>query len=119
MSASKEPIDLRAVVQDRLRHLPFVKRLRLRIMPDDECSALDEGTSSDFTQGIRLNDSVAICLDWWGAWKPHKRYSFTVFGQTNGDWQSLGSRIERIDDAIVVAIQALAEQALISSDIGP
>ena len=39
MSTSKQPLDLRAVVQARLAQLTFVKRLRLKDVPRKECSA--------------------------------------------------------------------------------
>ena len=114
MSTAKQPIDLRATVQARLEQLTFVKPLRLKDVPQKQCAALDEGTSSDFTQGVRLNESVAIFLDWWG-WGMSNRYSFAVFEKANGDWQQVQSRIEDINDAVAIAIHTLAEQALLSS----
>lgn len=114
MSTSKAPIDLRAVVQTRLDQLTFVKPLRLKGVPRKECGALTEGTSSDFTQGVRLNESVAIFLDWWG-YGMSNRYSFAVFEQGDGDWQQVQSRIEDINEAVAIAIHTLAAQALLSS----
>ena len=110
----KQPIDLRATVQARLDQLTFVKALRLSDVPDDERSALHEGTSSDFTQGVCLNDAVAIFLDWWG-WGMSNRYSFAVFKQVDGDWEHVESRIGDVNEAIATAIQALTEHALAST----
>lgn len=114
MSTSKTPIDLRAVVQTRLDHLTFVKPLRLKDVSKRTCAALHEGTSSDFTQGVQLNESVAIFLDWWG-WGMSNRYSFAVFEKANGRWQQVHSRIEDINEAVANAIHALVERALFSS----
>lgn len=114
MSTAKQPLDLRAVVQTRLSQLPFVKLLRLKDVPRKECGALTEGTSSDFTQGVRLNESVTIFLDWWG-YGMSNRYSFAVFEQGNGNWQQIQSRIEDINVAVACAIHALAEHALRTS----
>ena len=114
MSTAKTPIDLHAVVQMRLDQLTFVKPLRLKDVSRKACDALDEGTSASFTQGVRLNNSVAIFLDWWG-WGMSNRYSFAVFEQANGAWHQVRSRIERIDDAVVFAIHALTEQVLRAS----
>ena len=110
---SKEPIDLRDTVQAQLEQLTFVKPLRLKDVPIKQCSSLTEGTSSDFTQGVQLNESVAIFLDWWG-WGMSGRYSFAVFEQGDGGWQQVQSRIENINVAVAIAIHMLAEHALLS-----
>lgn len=109
---SKQPLDLHAVVQAQLKQISFVKPLRLEDVAEDECSALDEGTSSSFSQGLRLNGTVAIFLDWWGWGRPHNRYSFTVFERINGRWLQNCARIEDIAFAVACAIHALAAQAL-------
>ena len=114
MSTSKSPLDLHATVQARLDQLTFVKPLRLKDIARKTCGALSEGTSSDFTQGVRLNESVAIFLDWWG-YGMSNRYSFAVFEQAHGDWRQVRSRIEDINAAVASAIHTLAEQALLSS----
>jgi hypothetical protein len=110
VSTAKEPIDLRASVQERLDQLTFMQPLRLNDVSQRACAALDEGTSSDFTQGVQLNETVAIFLDHWGM-KPHQ-YSFAVFEKTGGSWQHVCSRIEQINEAVASAIHTLAERAL-------
>ena len=118
MSTSKTPIDLHAVVQTRLDQLAFVKPLLLKDVPKKACGALTEGTSSDFTQGVRLNDSVAIFLDWWG-YGMSNRYSFAVFEKAAEGWQLVHGRIEDINVAVACAIHTLAEQPLRSTGCRP
>ena len=118
MSTAKEPIDLRATVQARLDQIAFLGPLRLEDVPRRTCSALDEGTSADYSQGVHLNGSVAIFLNWWGWARPHKRYSFAVFEQVGGRWSQVASRIEDIDEALALAIRTLAEHALRSTRKG-
>ena len=113
MSTATSAIDLYAVVQARLAQLTFVKPLRLKEVSKKTCAALDEGTSSDFTQGVRLNESVAIFLDHWGM-KPDQ-YSYAVFEKAAGCWQLVHGRIEDINVAVACAIHTLAEQTLLSS----
>ena len=108
----REPLDLCATLRARLGRVTFLKPLRLTILSDAECSALDEGTSSSFSQGVRLADAVAIFLDWWGWGRPHNRYSFAVFEQTPEGWQHVCSRIESLDVALATALHTLAERAL-------
>jgi hypothetical protein len=112
VSEQKEPIDLKAVVQARLDGLTFLAPLRLEDVSDRACSNLGEGTSASYSQGVRLNESVGIFLNWWGWARPHKRYSFAVFEQVDRRWSLVASRIEDIDEALVSAIRALAEHAL-------
>ena len=111
MRTAKEPIDLRDAVTARLKQLTFMKPIRLKDISQSACGVLTEGTSSDFTQGVRLNGSVAIFLDWWG-WGMSNRYSFAVFEQADRSWSQVASRIEGIDDAVAIAIRTLAEHAL-------
>ncbi len=112
MSAPKTPIDLHATVKLRLDQITFIKALRLRDIPEAECSALDEGTSASFTQGVQLDATVAIFLDHWGWGRPHNRYSFAVFTQVDDRWHQVRARIECIDEALACAIHALTEQSL-------
>lgn len=114
MSTTKQPIDLNAVVRVRLGQIPFVTRLRLTNIPRKTCDALDEDTSSNYTQGVRLNGAVAIFLDWWG-WGMSGRYSFAVFEKSADGWQTVHGRIEDINVAVACAIQELAKQTLLSS----
>jgi len=116
---AKQPIDLYATVQASFERLTFTKPLRLKDISRRTCSAVDEGTSADYSQGVSVNESVAIFLDWWGWARPHKRYSFAVFERGNGrQWSRVQSRIERIEDAVVRAIQTLAEHELIGTAPG-
>lgn len=105
VSESKAPIDLRMVVQTRLDQL--MKPLRLKNVSKSTCAALHEGTSSDFTQGVQLNESVGIFLDWWG-WGMSNRYSFAVFERAERRWQPVRSRIKNIHEAIACALHTLA-----------
>lgn len=113
---SKTPIDLYAVVQERLARLTFITGLQLKEISDPTLSALGEGTSESYSQGVRLNDSVGIFLDHWGWMKPHSRYSLAVFERVGGQWQKVRSRIEGpdggVDEALSIAIRTLAEHAL-------
>jgi hypothetical protein len=111
--ATKDPIDLHAAVQERLDRIMFVKPLRLQDVSRETCDALCEGTSSDFTHGVRLNESVVVVLDHWG-FAPHQ-YSFAVFEKIDRRWQQVRSRIEDIDAAVASAIHTLAEQALLGA----
>jgi hypothetical protein len=116
----KAPIDLAAVVQERLRQLAFLAPIRLDDIPEDECFALGEGTSANYTRGVRLNGSVAIFLNHWGSWKPHNRFSFAVFEQVDGAWSLVRSRmddLEGLDEAIPTAIRTLTEHALRSPEV--
>jgi hypothetical protein len=118
MIRGPEPIDLRATVQARLDQLPFVTGLRMVDISASACSALDEGTSASFTQGVQLNDNVAILLNHWGWARSHNRYSFTVFDRmVGGRWEQAQARIDHIDDAIALAIQLLAAHALIAAGV--
>jgi hypothetical protein len=119
MSISKEPIDLRATVQARLDRIIFITLLQLKDVSTSACSALGEGTSADYSQGIRLNESVGIFLNYWGWARPHKRYSFAVFEQLDRRWSQVASRIEDIDEAITYAIRTLVEHALRSAKAVP
>ena len=114
-AAAKEPIDLLATVQARLDSIDFFTLFRVSAISRRTCSALDEGTSADYTQGVRLNESVGVFLDFWGSHSPHKRYSFAVFEQVGRRWSLVASRIEDIDDALATAIHALAEHSLRST----
>jgi hypothetical protein len=121
VSTSKEPIDLRAVVQERLDQLTFLKPLSVKVIPHNRCPLVYEGAEGRFSQGARLNESVAIFLDWWGWGRHHGRYSFTVFEKGEGGWQ-LGwqlvqSRIEDINVAVAIAIHTLVARALPSAEV--
>jgi hypothetical protein len=108
-------MDLHANVEMRLLQLSWVTSLRVNDLSEDECNELDEGTSSSFSQGVSINDGVAIFLDWWGWGRPHGRYSFAVFEKNDGQWQQVQARIENLGVAVACAIHALAEQTLLAS----
>jgi hypothetical protein len=112
VTAPKEPIDLRAALETQLDRLTFLKPLRLKDVSDRTCASIGEGTSADYSQGVSLNESVGIFLDWWGWMSPHKRYSFAVFERADRRWQQVQSRIEDINVAVAIAIHTLAEHAL-------
>ena len=117
MSSPKEPIDLHAAVHARLGRIAFLRPLQLTDVSDRACSALGEGTSADYTQGVRLNESVGIFLNWWGWMSPHKRYSFAVFERAGKRWSQVVSRLEGLeglDEAIAIAIRTMTEHALSS-----
>ena len=118
MIAPKEPIDLLAAVNARLDSIAFFLLLRVKEVSGRTCSALGEGTSADYSQGVRLDESVGIFLDWWGWMSPHKRYSFAVFERVGQRWSQVASRIEDIDEALALAIRTLAEHALRSTRKG-
>jgi hypothetical protein len=111
----KPPFDLRAVVQARVGQIAFLAPLRLEDIPEEECDELSEGTSANYTLGVRMNESVAIFLNHWGSWKPHNRFSFAVFEQVDGRWSLVSSRMddmEGLDEALPIALRTLAEHAL-------
>lgn len=115
MSTAKQPIDLCAAVKARVDTIAFFLLLRLKDIPNRACSTLGGGTSESYSQGVRLNESVGIFLDWWGSMSPHKHYSFAVFEQKGRRWSKVHSHLEDLDEAIAIAIHALAEQALLST----
>ncbi|HSX22399.1 MAG TPA: hypothetical protein VLE97_06440 [Gaiellaceae bacterium] len=118
--AYKAPIDLAAEVQARLGKLAFLAPVRVEDISEDECVALGEGTSANYTRGVKLNGSVGIFLNHWGSWKPHNRFSFAVFEQVEGSWSLVCSRlddIEGLDEAIPTAVRTLAEHALRPTEV--
>jgi hypothetical protein len=94
------PLNLRAAVQVCLDRLTFIKPLHLKNFPAD----------SNFTQCVRVNDSVVLFLDDWGG----RHYSFAVFEHADGRWLPVRLRIASVDEAVAVAIQTLTKQALTS-----
>lgn len=102
-------MNLREAVQARLVQLTFLLPLKLEDMPEDECDALAEGSSSHFIEGLRVQDVAAICINRWGR-NEHARISFSVFEFEAGEWREMGSRIEHVHEALALAIHILAER---------
>jgi hypothetical protein len=112
----RPPIDLHAAVEKQLARLSFLGGSKgadaLEDISDEECVELCEGTSADFTQGVRMHGKAAIFLNHWGWGRPHNRYSFSVFERSVEGWQEVGGRIDAIEEAIALLIRTLAEHDL-------